>query len=294
MSSSDLEFICNGLTNLKVDENEVKKSKQPTKKQLKDEARSRAQSLVKLLKNDEDKENKFVVSKEQLRLARELFQGYFKSFEDWYDFFSQKGIKRLPVLFSPFQKGNRAIFKDQEARSKFIVDYISNRQDMELVTMDGHGRLIFSLLDYSLKNKKEFRTHLIDIDNNTNEFHKVMFPNRIFHDNKLPVIVPGKQDILDWTTPYMKDIKNPFLYLNFCGISCCRKGKQTGRERVHQFIEKWLEDHESILLSVSLRPHGFIEKFEGELTNYGMIKQYDSIEVSQRGHFVTYLLKNKN
>ncbi len=283
-SSTEVDSLCTGLQQLVV-------SKSKTKQELKAEHRSKAVLLVKLLRNDDEKENKFVVSKEQLMEAQKQFQNYFDSFDSWYAFFSQKGVKKLPVLFSPFKKGNRAIFKDQQARSKFIVDYISNNKDMELVSLDGHGRLIYSILDYAIKRESKFKTHLVEISPVTNDFHKVMFPSNIFGDSSLSVSVPEPQDILDWSTQYMKEITNPFLYLNFCGISCCRKGKQTGRERVHQFIEKWLETHKSILLSVSLRPHGFVEQFEGTLTNYGMIKQYKNLEVSQRGHFVTYLLE---
>ena len=268
----------------------IKKAEDIKKKKL---LKVKAESLIKLLRSDEDRENKFVVSKEQREEVQSLFEGFFKNFYFWYEFFPQKGVKKLPVLFSPFKKGNRAIFKDQEARAKFIVDYMSKNNNMELVTMDGHTRLMYLLVDYAKKREQELKIHLVDIDDNTNEFHKIMLPKEVFESNKQSIVVPDQcYDILDWSTEYLKNIKNPFLYLNFCGISCCRKGKEKGRDRVNKFIKKWLENHEGILLSVSLRPHGFIEYDQGMLTNYGMVKQYNSVEISQRGHFVTYFIKS--
>ena len=86
---------------------------------------------------------------------------------------------------------------------------------------------------------------------------------------------------------FLKTVKNPLLYLNFCGISCCSVGRTSGRDRVKKFLQEWLKDHSSVMISVSLRPHGFEEVVDGVLTNYGMIKQFENIEeVSKRSSFV--------
>lgn len=273
--AGDLEILTVGLEKLK----------------LTPKTETKTESLVTILRMEKGS-NKFVVSKNQLNETKKLFSDEFKDFDSWYEFFSRKGVKKLPVLFSAFKKNHSAIYDDQLARSKFIVDYVSSHNDMELVTMDGHGRLIYTMLDYAIKNEKSFKTNLVDIDETTNDFHKVMFPNKIFGDNSLSVNIPKTQDILNLDSDFIESIKNPFMYLNFCGISCCSKSKMSGRNRVYQFIKKWLETHESIMISLSLRPHGFVERVDGVMTNYGMIHQFDNVEeVSKRSNFVTYFIK---
>ena len=37
---------------------------------------------------------------------------------------------------------------------------------MELVTMDGHTRLMYLLVDYAKKREQELKIHLVDIDEN--------------------------------------------------------------------------------------------------------------------------------
>ena len=240
--------------------------------------------------------NKFVVSDRQLQKINDLMKdNLFRNFKDWYNFFSQTGVKKLPILFSPFLRNHISIYDDQKTRAKYIVDYMNQHNHSDLVTMDGHGRLMYSLMDYIKSNElKQIKVHLMDIEKRTNDFHKKVFPKEIFEseDNelKMKISIPKEQDIMDIDTEYFKSIKNPFLYLNFCGISCCSKKKLSGREIVKRFIMKWLENHEGIMVSLSLRPHGLEETVDGMETNYGMLKKFNIQLVSKRSSFVTYMV----
>ena len=255
---------------------------------------SNAKDFIQILQMSKGS-NKFVVSEEQLNKITNLVSKnkIFGTFDDWYNFFIQKGVKNLPLLFSPFARNHRSIFNDQESRAKFIVDHMDKKNYDDLITMDGHGRLIYSIINHVKQtNKNSHKIHLVDIDKTTNEFHKQVFPKEIFETgNNTLVSVPKEQDILNMDSDFLKSVKNPLLYLNFCGISCCSTRKTSGRDRVKKFLEEWLKNHSSVMLSVSLRPHGFEEMVDGKLTNYGMIKQFGDIElVSKRSSFVTYLI----
>lgn len=255
------------------------------------DTKTHAKKMVSILRMEKGS-NKFVVTEDQYQLTKELLGNRFANFSEWYLFFSQKGVKNLPLLFSAFKINHKAIFKDQLARSKFIVDYVSQHKDMEVISMDGHGRLIYTMINYALQNDVQFKTNLVDIDQTTNDFHKEMFPEKVFGDNPLSVRIPKPQDILDMDSDFLDSVKNPFLYLNFCGISCCSTSKMSGRNRVRMFIEKWLRTHKCIMISLSLRPHGFVERVDGKLTNYGMIQQFNNVEVSRRTNFLTYFITN--
>ena len=105
------------------------------------------ESIINILKMNTST-NKFVITDEQLKEFSKLVvnSSYFKNFSNWYKFFSQTGIKNLPILFSPFKKGHLQIYEDQFIRSKTIVDYMKEHPTSELITMDGHGRLIYSII----------------------------------------------------------------------------------------------------------------------------------------------------
>ena len=244
---------------------------------------------------DSKKPNKFVVSKEQLERLSLLVSSnnMFGTFENWYKFFTQKGVKNLPILFSPFKRNHKTIYNDQVSRAQKIVDHMNQKGYDDLITMDGHGRLIYSIIQYVKETKKvPPKIHLVDIDKTTNEFHKKIFPKDVFESgDHTKVSIPKEQDILNMDSEFLQTVKNPLLYLNFCGISCCSVGRTSGRDRVKKFLQEWLKNHSSVMISVSLRPHGFEEVVDGVLTNYGMIKQFEKIEeVSKRSSFVTYLI----
>jgi hypothetical protein len=266
-------------------------------KSVKSEVDSLSLKFIDILQmyKDSKKPNKFVVSKEQLNRLSVLVTQFqmFQTFDSWYKFFTQKGVKRLPVLFSPFKRNHKTIYNDQVSRAQKIVDHMSQKGYEDLITMDGHGRLIYSIVHYVKQNKKvPPKIHLVDIDKTTNEFHKKIFPKDVFEtgDHTL-VSIPKEQDILNMDPEFLKTVRNPLLYLNFCGISCCSVGRTSGRDRVKKFLQEWLKNHSSVMISVSLRPHGFDEVVDGTLTNYGMIKQFGNIElVSKRSSFVTYLI----
>ena len=252
-------------------------------------------NLISILKMNTST-NKFVIVKEQLEQFKKQITNscYFKSFSTWYSFFSQKGEKNLPLLFSPFERNHKNIFDDQIRRSKFIVDYMKKFLKSELITMDGHGRLIYSIINEFQKDKSFIRSkrriHLIDIDETTNEFHKEMYPEKIF---KKAINIPEPQDILELDNLFLEKnkISNAFLYLNFCGIGCCSTDKQSGIERLVTFIKKWLEFNDTIMISLSLRPYGFKTHYKGKLTTYGMLQEIENKElISRRSSFVTYFI----
>ena len=242
--------------------------------------------------------NKFIITDEQLCEFTKLVanSSFFKNFSNWYKFFSQTGIKNLPILFSPFQRNHLTIYDDQYARSKTIVDYMKLNPKSELITMDGHGRLIYSIISHFQQDKSFIKSkrkiHLVDIDKTTNDFHKQMFPRQIF---KKTINIPETQDILELDNSFLKNnkISNPLLYLNFCGIGCCATKSQKGNERVISFIKKWLEQNDNIMLSLSLRPYGFKTHYEGKITTYGMLQSFNNLElISRRSNFATYMISN--
>ena len=105
---------------------------------------------------DSKKPNKFVVSKEQLERLSLLVSSnnMFGTFENWYKFFTQKGVKNLPILFSPFKRNHKTIYNDQVSRAQKIVDHMNQKGYDDLITMDGHGRLIYSIIQYVKETKK--------------------------------------------------------------------------------------------------------------------------------------------
>lgn len=240
--------------------------------------------------------NKFVITNEQLDEFQKFITDNtnFKNFSNWFKFFSQKGVKNLPILFSPFQRNHQNIYDDQNKRSSYIVDYMKKNPDSELVTMDGHGRLIYSIISLFEKEKSfidsKKKIHLVDIDKTTNEFHKKIFPSDVFNNT---INIPEEQDILKLDTSFFEreKISNPFLYLNFCGISCCGTKDKSGKEIVFDFVKKWLENHNNIMISLSLRPYGFKTHYKGKVTTYGMLQNFNNLElISKRSNFVTYII----
>lgn len=242
--------------------------------------------------------NKFVIKDEQLKEFSKLVvnSSYFKNYSNWYKFFSQPGIKNLPILFSPFQRNHLTIYDDQYMRSKTIVDYMKKHPESELITMDGHGRLIYSIISHFQKEKSFIKSkrkiHLIDINETTNNFHHQMFSKKIFRKS---INIPETQDILELNNSFLKynKISNPFLYLNFCGIGCCSNKYQKGNERVINFIKKWLEENDTIMLSLSLRPYGFNTHYQGKITTFGMLQSFNKLQlISRRSNFATYMISN--
>ena len=255
------------------------------------------ESLIKILKMNTST-NKFVITDEQLKEFSKLVvnSSYFKNFSNWYKFFSQTGLKNLPILFSPFQRNHLSIYDDQIARSKTIVDYMKSNPKSELITMDGHGRLIYSIISQFQQDKSFIKSkrkiHLVDIDKTTNDFHQQMFPQKIFRKT---INVPEAQDILEINNSFLENnkISDPFLYLNFCGIGCCANESKKGNERVIDFIKKWLESNKKIMLSLSLRPYGFKTHYQGKITTYGMLQNFNNLQlISRRSNFVTYMISN--
>ena len=238
--------------------------------------------------------NKFLILMEQLKEFDKIANSsYFKNFTNWFKFFSQKGSKNLPILFSPFKKNHQSIFDDQNIRSDFIVNYMQNNPTSQLITMDGHGRLIYSIIsklqDLSSFKRSKKIIHLLDIDNLTNNFHKKMFPTNIFGKQ---IRIPECQDILELNSTFLEknNISHPLLYLNFCGINCCSTKNEKGNERVIKFIKQWINKQNNIMLSVSLRPHGFKTHHLGKLTTYGMLQEFNLELISRRSNFVTYFI----
>jgi hypothetical protein len=96
---------------------------------------------------------------------------------------------------------------DQELRAEFIANYIeSNPNIKRIVTMDGHGRFIMTLLS-KLKNKSlidDIQIIVVDIDSVVNKWHQLFFPKSV-------ISIEG--NIFDY-----KPDNETFVYMNFCGI----------------------------------------------------------------------------
>ncbi len=96
---------------------------------------------------------------------------------------------------------------DQELRAEFIVNHIeSNPNIKKIITMDGHGRFIMTLLS-KLKNKlliDKIQIVVVDIDPTVNKWHQLFFPKQI-------ISIEG--NIFNH-----KPDNETFVYMNFCGI----------------------------------------------------------------------------
>lgn len=243
-----------------------------------------------------DTNNKFVIIEEQLNQIKKITanSSYFKNFSNWYKFFSQTAVKNLPILFSPFSINHKNIYDDQLARAKHIHNVMTQNPSTELITMDGHGRLIYSLISEFQKEKSFIKSkrkiHLVDIDENTNDFHKCIFPENVFRKT---INIPETQDILDIDNSFLEKnkISNAFLYLNFCGIGCCKKDNVPGNIRLYNFIKKWLETNDQLMVSLSLRPYGFRKTYNGKITTFGLISNLNYEIICQRVNFVTFNIK---
>tara|TARA_B100000524_G_C23653663_1_gene370986 strand:+ start:3305 stop:4162 length:858 start_codon:yes stop_codon:yes gene_type:complete len=252
--------------------------------------------LVEILKLN-DGNNKFIIIPEQsIRFEETISKSYhFKCFSNWFKFLSQKGEKDVPLLFSHFKIGHKQILNDQTLRAEYIYDLMIKDKNYELITMDGHGRLIYSLISFFQQNKSFVRSkrkiHLIDIDENTNNFHKLMFPSSIFKRN---VNIPEPQDILK-VESFVKNvkIKKPLLYLNFCGIACCGDEKDDGKTKVFNFIRSWLNNNNIIIISLSLRKTKLKLEVNGKKTFYGMIQEFNIKQISRRSNFYTFEISKK-
>lgn len=254
------------------------------------------EEIIRVLKMN-NTNNKFVIIEEQLEEFKKITanSSYFKNFSNWYKFFSQTAIKNLPVLFSPFSINHKNIYDDQVARAKHIHNVMKQNPSTELITMDGPGRLIYSVISEFQKEKSFIKSkrkiHVVDIDETTNEFHKHIFSQKIFRNT---INIPDTQDILELNNSFLEKnkISNAFLYLNFCGIGCCKKDNIPGNVRLYNFIKKWLESHDQLMVSLSLRPYGFRKSYKGKITTYGLLSNLNLEIVCQRVYFVTFNIKN--
>jgi hypothetical protein len=111
--------------------------------------------------------------------------------------------------YKPYLFDGKAYHKiaDQEMRAESIVKHIeSNPSIKKIVTMDGHGRFIMTLLS-KLKNKSlidKIQIIVVDIDSTVNKWHQLFFPNKIFST---------EGNIFNY-----KPDDETFVYMNFCGI----------------------------------------------------------------------------
>jgi len=106
---------------------------------------------------------------------------------------------------------------DQEERAKHLAKYIKDNKITEYTTMDGHGRMYFSLLSKLGSYADQLKIRVVDIDSTVNKWHELFFPGTV-------ECVCG--NIYDY-----KPTPDKLIYMNFCGI-----GGIKGQKMLAQYL----------------------------------------------------------
>ena len=120
-------------------------------------------------------------------------------------------VAGLPSISSRQSSGPSRL--DYQRLSRFSANH--------LVTMDGHGRMIWSILDAFHKlwppgsAVPELRIRVMDIDKDTSLFHKMIFPRNVSLGQD---IIRYAETLLRHRQIYSKDDTMPLIYFNFTSL----------------------------------------------------------------------------
>ena len=172
---------------------------------------------------------------------------------------------------------------DQQLRADKLVSYVkANPQIKTIVTMDGHGRFILSLLQALGHMANDINIKVVDIDPIVNRWHQSFFPNRIESvEGNIFNYVPNQHTL---------------VYMNFCGI-----GGQEGQENLAKYLSNIqsipnYDLHLMISVSTARRAKGSCSWLTRAYTK-SWLKQYDrtykatKISDGPMNNFSTYCLK---
>ncbi len=110
---------------------------------------------------------------------------------------------------------------DQEERAKYIANKIKRDKIKNLVMMDGHGRMYFSILSELKTYINQVNITLVDTNATVNNWHKLFFSNKVnCVERNIYDIKPS--DSVDNST---------LIYMNFCGI-----GGMNGQKMLAEYL----------------------------------------------------------
>ena len=113
-----------------------------------------------------------------------------------------------PLFFGKFHFSTK---KDQEKRAQGILERMQLYKKAHLVMMDGHGRMLWSILNHMEVTKIPLNMYdftLVDSTINVTEWHKNFLPKDITYVTC---------DIMDLYLDNWVGSYDHYLYLNFCG-----------------------------------------------------------------------------
>jgi hypothetical protein len=173
---------------------------------------------------------------------------------------------------------------DQEFRADIIISYIkSNPQIKNIITMDGHGRFLLTLLQKLDLLANDIKIIIVDIDPIVNQWHKLFFPNSI--------------DCIESNIFNFKPSNNTVVYMNFCGIGG-KKGQEGLAEYLSKIESKTNYDlHMMISLSTARCAKGSCEWLDKESYDKLWLKPYKKTYIGKKisdgplNNFPTYCLK---
>lgn len=196
-----------------------------------------------------------------------------KNKQTWFDNFIQSTNSPHPLFFGKFSTG---IQQNQKKRSEHVITMMEKHNKTNLVTMDGHGRLVWSIINVlSLHNIsiKKFQFIIVDIDENVTKWHNNFLPKDItsYTNNILNTCFSKKLN------------KNNYFYFNFCGTYGQRY------EIIHRV--KYLIN-ENMPFTISFSTRGKKQNFTkaGLITNNGMkniLLDLGCKEICKYSHMIT-------
>lgn len=160
-----------------------------------------------------------------------------------------------PLFFGKFHRGTK---NDHEKRAQYILKQMQLYKKTSLITMDGHGRMIWSIMNqmnYAKIPSSLYGFVLADIDKDVTEWHKNFLPKGI---------ACITYNILDM---YLNNIfvsNKDYLYLNFCGT-------YGQRNKILMCAHKLIIQKVPFMISFSLRSKNRTHfTKDGSLTNVGL------------------------
>ena len=227
--------------------------------------------------------NRLIPSKSQVRALNKLDIGP-QTTKEWHDaIWYDRDENNVPIIFGAFpEKHRKNALEDQLVRANAIIDRMVEQGLTRLITLDGHGRLLWCIIHSLIVRNIDYSKWTIevpDIDQNAHDWHKGFLPNDVFR------IPENTVSILSLEKYSPKYTKGCFIYMNFCGL-----GNHETRNEVLNFIHSLAKP--AVMLSVSIRSKcKENETKDKKVTTRGVLetirKKYNSQNITERGTFVT-------
>ena len=171
---------------------------------------------------------------------------------------------------------------DQEFRAKMLLEYITKNPSINtIVTMDGHGRFILTLLQKLGYLSNTIKIIVPEINPIVNRWHINFFPSAITSVNA---------NIYDFEPD-----EHTLIYMNFCGIGGINGQKELANYLSNIKSKTYTDLHMMISISTARAGKGsceWLETYDKEWLN-SYKKSYEATKVSNgpMNNFPTYCLK---